>query len=168
MIGRTFAVTDGQAVPDGHAAAAPALPDFNAGRALPGSVAARSLPREGPAPGWIAVAYADWRVAEGPAPAEVLAAARSLECAGVLIDTFSKRSGSLFDWCRGDELRALAALARRQNLLFALAGRLSLAVNAIEGAGGTVLNVQPVRQSLEEAFFREISPEESKAWLPVD
>jgi ABC-2 type transport system ATP-binding protein len=45
---------------------------------------------------------------------------------------------------------------------------LSQAVNAIESAGGRVLNVQPVRQSLEEAFFREISAEESKAWMPVD
>jgi ABC-2 type transport system ATP-binding protein len=41
-------------------------------------------------------------------------------------------------------------------------------VQAIERSGGRVLSVSPVRQSLEEVFFREISPEEHKAWIPGD
>src|SRR5262245_7617944 len=41
-------------------------------------------------------------------------------------------------------------------------------VQAIESCGGRVLSVSPVRRSLEEVFFREISPEEHKAWMPGD
>src|SRR5258708_27902348 len=42
------------------------------------------------APSWIAVAYADWQIARGPAPQEVIAAAAACDCVGVLIDTFAK------------------------------------------------------------------------------
>jgi ABC-2 type transport system ATP-binding protein len=47
-------------------------------------------------------------------------------------------------------------------------GRLAEVVRAIEQDGGRVLAVSPVRQSLEEAFFREITAEEQKAWIPGD
>jgi len=47
-------------------------------------------------------------------------------------------------------------------------GTLAEVVRAIEQSGGRVLAVSPVRQSLEEVFFREITAEEQKAWIPGD
>lgn len=47
--------------------------------------------RGGHAPGWIAVAYADWREANAPSPYSVVEAANgSTEIVGILIDTWSK------------------------------------------------------------------------------
>jgi hypothetical protein len=76
---------------------------------------------------WIAVAYADWEVARGPCPEEVLEGARDCGCAGVLIDTHSKEDGRLLDWLNVDRLAALAGLARSRGLEFAVAGRLQIA-----------------------------------------
>jgi uncharacterized protein (UPF0264 family) len=73
----------------------------------------------------IVVAYADWRVAASPPPANVVAAAATLGCVGVLIDTFSKSGGGLFDCLSLAELLPLRSQAREYRLLFALAGRLS-------------------------------------------
>ena len=41
-------------------------------------------------PAWVAVAYCDWERAGAPAPADVLAEAVELGCAGVLADTWAK------------------------------------------------------------------------------
>lgn len=76
------------------------------------------------APAWIAVAYADWQTARGPAPSDVIAAASACGCAGVLIDTFSKGRLRLLDWLDGSRLDSLAEQARSLRLTFALAGRL--------------------------------------------
>lgn len=73
-------------------------------------------------PNWIAVAYADWRAAEGPAPDEVLTAAVATNCAGLLIDTFAKTGRSTFDWCDADRTRQLIDRARSAGLRVALAG----------------------------------------------
>jgi len=77
-------------------------------------------------PNWIAVAYADWEVANGPAPEEVIETAASCGLAGVLIDTFSKESGGLFDQLTGDRIESLAGLIRCRGLSLGLAGRLKL------------------------------------------
>jgi len=76
------------------------------------------------APSWIAVAYADWQTARGPAPEEVIAHALTCNCQGVLIDTFSKGRLRLLDWLDSSRLCSLAAQARALGLTFALAGRL--------------------------------------------
>ncbi len=76
------------------------------------------------APSWIAVAYADWRTARGPAPDEVIIKAAECQCQGILIDTFSKGRLRLLDWLNGPRLCSLAAQARALGLTFALAGRL--------------------------------------------
>jgi uncharacterized protein (UPF0264 family) len=73
---------------------------------------------------WIAVVYADWEIAGGPCPEEVLEGVRECGCAGILIDTFSKESGRLLDRLSIDRLQSLAAAARSHGLEFALAGRL--------------------------------------------
>lgn len=78
------------------------------------------------APTWIAVAYADWQIARGPAPEEVIANAAACNCNGVLIDTLSKGRLRLLDWLDGSRLSSLAAQARAAGLTFALAGRLQI------------------------------------------
>jgi uncharacterized protein (UPF0264 family) len=75
---------------------------------------------------WIAVAYADYCRASAPSPEEVIAAARSCGCTGVLIDTFSKQDGRLTDRLDLERLTGLAELARRSGLMLALAGSLRI------------------------------------------
>jgi uncharacterized protein (UPF0264 family) len=76
---------------------------------------------------WVAVGYADWQMARGPSPEEVVDGARECGCAGVLIDTYSKETGGLFDRLSLARLESLSARARRNGLEFALAGRLQRA-----------------------------------------
>jgi uncharacterized protein (UPF0264 family) len=75
---------------------------------------------------WIAVAYADWEAARGPCPEEVVEGAREGGFAGVLIDTYSKEEGGLFNWLSIERLESLADQARSYDLEFALAGRLQI------------------------------------------
>jgi uncharacterized protein (UPF0264 family) len=75
---------------------------------------------------WIAVGYADWELARGPRPEEVIAQAAQCGCEGVLIDTFSKGDQRLIDWLSIERLESLAALARGRCFLLALAGRLQI------------------------------------------
>ncbi|MFM7291537.1 MAG: (5-formylfuran-3-yl)methyl phosphate synthase, partial [Planctomycetia bacterium] len=72
----------------------------------------------------VAVAYADWRRAEAPAPPEVIAAAAGLGCSTLLIDTFDKSAGGLFACCGPDLPAAWVALARAAGLGVVLAGRI--------------------------------------------
>jgi len=76
--------------------------------------------------GWIAVAYADWQAAEAPPPHAVAEAALASGCDGVLIDTYSKASGGLFDSLSTLELNEFAAIVRQAGKSLAVAGRLSL------------------------------------------
>ncbi len=72
----------------------------------------------------VAVVYADWRTAAAPSPAEVLSAAWQLECAALLVDTFDKSRGGLFDHMSDDELERLANGTHDGGLALALAGSL--------------------------------------------
>lgn len=72
----------------------------------------------------VAVAYADWRGAGAPSPREVLEAAQRLSCAALLIDTWDKQAGGLFDHLPPAELTALSAQARQLGLLAVAAGSL--------------------------------------------
>ena len=76
---------------------------------------------------WIAVGYADWELARGPRPEEIITKAANCGCSGVLLDTFSKAEHRLVDWLSILRLESLAALARAHGLLLALAGRLQIA-----------------------------------------
>ncbi len=78
------------------------------------------------APSWIAVAYADWQIARGPEPEQVIAAASECNCHGVLIDTFSKGRLRLLDWLDSSRLSSVARQAHELGLTFALAGRLEI------------------------------------------
>ena len=72
----------------------------------------------------IAVIYADWESAGTPRPRQILDTAQQLGCRGLLVDTYEKQRGSLFDLCRHDELQEWLTQARQWNWLVALAGSL--------------------------------------------
>jgi uncharacterized protein (UPF0264 family) len=82
--------------------------------------------RQSPARNWIAVAYADWEAANGPAPEQVIEMASQEGWAGVLIDTFVKGKPGLFDWLTVKRLASLARRVRSRRLMLALAGKLQL------------------------------------------
>ncbi len=84
--------------------------------------ALRSLPA-GVAP--VAVAYADWNAALAPPPEQILRAAVELGCAALLVDTFDKSAGGLFDVMDRRVIEHLVKSARRRGLLVALAGSLT-------------------------------------------
>lgn len=69
---------------------------------------------------WIAVAYADWRLARAPSPDDVLDAALQTGCRGILVDTWDKSTSSLLDATWLDWIRR----AKSRGLLVTLAGGL--------------------------------------------
>lgn len=75
--------------------------------------------------GWVAVAYADAACAGSPDVEEVLDAAVTTGCRGVLIDTCSKSAGPLLAHVAVEELTCFAERVRDAGLFLALAGRLS-------------------------------------------
>lgn len=74
----------------------------------------------------VAVVYADWQLARAPAPADVLAEAILNGCRALLVDTWSKDGGNVFDHCCRDELSPLFQRARKSGLITVLAGSLRL------------------------------------------
>ena len=77
--------------------------------------------------GRVAVAYADWRIAEAPAPEEVIEFAGSTDCAAVLLDTFEKRAGTLLEVAGFAAVRAFVEQARTEGLRVVVAGSLDAA-----------------------------------------
>ncbi len=75
---------------------------------------------------WIAVAYADHLQADSPSLLDVLSAAQQTGCAGLLIDTYDKATGSLLDWLSPIGLVDVVRRAREQRMPLALAGKISL------------------------------------------
>jgi len=75
--------------------------------------------------GWVAVIYADADIADSPPPDDVAEAAAESGCRGVLIDTFSKSSGSLLTRVTIDQLETWTARVHAAGLFMALAGRVS-------------------------------------------
>jgi uncharacterized protein (UPF0264 family) len=71
----------------------------------------------------VVAAYADWRRAAAPQPADVMDAALHLHC-GFLIDTFEKDGTSLLDWMNMAELIDCCLRFRSARLPIALAGAL--------------------------------------------
>jgi len=73
----------------------------------------------------VAVVYADWRAAQGPPPSDVLNLAIQNECPALLIDTWNKSGGELFDHWPAEELESFLATVRSQNIAVVLAGSLT-------------------------------------------
>lgn len=125
---------------------------------------------------WIAVVYADYQIADSPAPDEILEVAASTDCAGVLFDTFSKAKGNLFDCVSQDELLNWAKQIRSNQLLFAVAGSLRIVhvpqilplqpdIVAVRGAvcidrlrtsGIEAVRVRKLKQVLEQTSKQEL------------
>lgn len=72
----------------------------------------------------VAVVYADWQAAGAPNPDEVLKAAVELHCPALLIDTWDKAAGALFDHWTTNDLRAFLDRVRTRQLAVVLAGSL--------------------------------------------
>ena len=75
----------------------------------------------------VAVAYADWQRAGAPSPTDVIVAAAGLGCSVLLLDTFDKAGGGLFDCCPAGVPAAWVTAARAAGLQVVVAGRITLA-----------------------------------------
>ena len=76
-------------------------------------------------PDIVLVGYADYERAGSLLPDAVMAMASDVGSRGVLLDTWGKDGGDLFDWLSQVELRAWLELSRQRGLLTALAGSLA-------------------------------------------
>jgi uncharacterized protein (UPF0264 family) len=73
----------------------------------------------------VGVVYADWRAAAAPNPSEVLNAAVKLMCAAILVDTWDKSSGALFEHWPAEDLCKFIEASQRLGMRLVLAGSLS-------------------------------------------
>jgi uncharacterized protein (UPF0264 family) len=74
----------------------------------------------------VAVAYADWRSAQAPPPAEVIDRGAEIGCRYILFDTFSKSRGHLLDHLPLKLLTDLSKHAKTRGMQIVLAGSLEL------------------------------------------
>jgi uncharacterized protein (UPF0264 family) len=85
----------------------------------------------------VAVQYADWKQCDAPSPKKLLEFARNVPCTALLIDTFDKRAGGLFDWIDELGLAELFGNAHELGLTCVAAGSLTtheFAKAAVAGA----------------------------------
>lgn len=90
-----------------------------------------------------AVHYADWQTCGSPAPEAILEAAGEIDGRLLLIDTFDKSAGRLFDYMSNNSLGELFSRARDRGMTCAAAG--SLAADEFETAIGAGANIVAVR-----------------------
>lgn len=93
----------------------------------------------------VAAAYADWDSCGAPRPEEVIALGARLGVSYFLVDTFSKRGGTLLDWVSLERLAAWTAEAHAAGLRVALAG--SLGAKEVERLAGLPFDVLAVRRA---------------------
>jgi (5-formylfuran-3-yl)methyl phosphate synthase len=91
----------------------------------------------------VPVAYADWRDARSPAPDCVLELAALHECPLILVDTFDKSSGGLFDKWSFSSLKKFVCNSRSIGTAVALAG--SLRIEDFGRAADTTADIIGVR-----------------------
>jgi (5-formylfuran-3-yl)methyl phosphate synthase len=73
----------------------------------------------------VAVVYADWRAAAAPPPERIHSAAVDIDCRVILIDTWDKSAGKLFDHWPPQELKSFVNRLRGDGVTVVLAGSLS-------------------------------------------
>jgi (5-formylfuran-3-yl)methyl phosphate synthase len=88
------------------------------------AVEAHAAPNGNPFQQAVAVAYADWRSAGAPDPREVLRLATGVGSPALLVDTWDKTSGSLFDHWNASEMREFVNEVQSLRLMIVLAGSL--------------------------------------------
>ncbi len=125
----------------------------------------------------VAVAYADWRRADSPAPEEVCAFACEHRCGPFLLDTWSKDGTTLLDWLSLAELDRLCRRCRAAGVPVALAGALGhtqiALLRALDpdwfAARGSVCHQGIREQSIDSGAVRrlvQLLEEESRSPLP--
>jgi len=80
----------------------------------------------GSAIAWVAVAYLDQADAGSPSIDDIADAAIDTDCAGLLLDTFNKSSGRIFDHISPQRLTRLADRMHADGRFIAAAGRLNI------------------------------------------
>lgn len=70
----------------------------------------------------VAVAYADWRVADSLQPEQILGAAASIGLKTILIDTFDKKAGGVFELLGQQRIESIVQTATSQGCEVVLAG----------------------------------------------
>lgn len=92
---------------------------------------------------WVAVAYADVTQADSLPIRQVVDAAIRTECAGVLIDTFSKTGLSLLDFIEPDSLRQFSGDCHDAGMFAALAGSLRMSdLPQIASSGADIIAIR--------------------------
>jgi uncharacterized protein (UPF0264 family) len=74
----------------------------------------------------VAVVYADWQAAQSPAPQDILNVAIGSRCPALLIDTWDKSAGTLFNHWPAGELQGFVTEVRSHDISVVLAGSLTL------------------------------------------
>jgi (5-formylfuran-3-yl)methyl phosphate synthase len=143
--------------------------------------AVQAAARHSACPHIIAVAYADYSLAQTIEAESIMAAALDAGCAGILLDTFGKIGGNLLTWCPPDALARWIGDGRENGLLTAIAGGLGIRevadVSALEpdvlgvrGAacdGGRTGAVNSTRVAQLRALLRPNSGFLQEAGLPT-
>jgi (5-formylfuran-3-yl)methyl phosphate synthase len=111
--------------------------------------AAASVIRQNPACRPVAAAYADWRRAGSPAPADVCTVIRNHGFKVFLLDTWCKDGRSLLDWLSISELGRLCDWCRSAGIQVALAGSLDSA------AIGRLQELEPTWFAVRGAVCRD-------------
>lgn len=94
-------------------------------------------------PSVVAVAYADYVAAGAPAPGAIARLAAAAGADGVLLDTWGKDGGDLFQHLAEPELHAWIGQVRAAGLLVALAGSLSIkGVRAVAELAADIVGVR--------------------------
>jgi len=91
----------------------------------------------------ILVHYADCRRADSPSWKATLDAAASIGSQFILVDTFDKSAGRLWDWYSPDAIRGLAITANSQGIGLSIAGSLRLdELTMAKGLGASIVGVR--------------------------
>ena len=121
----------------------------------------------------VAVIYADWLKADAPSPDEILELAIEARCQFLLVDTFDKAAGTVFDHFSNNELDRLFRSAQQAGMTTVLAGSLSLDllgqmpskvvdIVAVRGAVCCGNRTTGVDSGLVEAFCRALASPKNK------
>jgi hypothetical protein len=122
----------------------------------------------------VAVAYADWQAARAPAPENVLNLATDSGCRALLVDTWSKSVGDVFDRWPAERVAEFAEHVRAAGIHFVLAGSLKRAtlpqalscqpaLVAVRGAVCEGDRVDAISQTRVEALRAALNAQQSPA-----